>query len=113
MCVREEHLGYDKKVDFCSWADVWEDDKAIVLKQDVRWCLFCYNPSTQPIVKGKGEGEGGHQCQGQGQNTDLQKMQEDEEAILLTGATRSVLLTRNINRVSGINIPNSSAAEHG
>ena len=39
-----------------------------------------------------------------GKDTDLQKIQEEEEAILLTGATRRVLLTRNINRVSGINM---------
>ena len=42
----------------------------------------------------------------------MQKIQDEgeEEAILLTGATRSVLLIRNINRVSAINSPNILAA---
>ena len=80
-------------MDFCSRADVGEDDKAIVLKQDIRWRLLCYNPTTQEIVKGT--------------DANLQKMQEED--ILLTGATRSVLLMRNINRVSGINIQKRSA----
>ena len=81
-------------MDFCSRADVGEDDKAIVLKQDIRWRLLCYNPTTQEIVKGT--------------DANLQKMQEED--ILLTGATRSVLLIRNINPVSAISIPNSSTA---
>ena len=44
-------------MDFCSGADVGEDDKAIVLKQNICWRLLCYNPTIQAIVKGEMEEE--------------------------------------------------------
>ena len=46
------HLGYYKKMNLCSRSDIREDDKAVILEQNICRRLFCNDPVRQSLIEG-------------------------------------------------------------
>ena len=96
------HLGYYKKMNLCSRSDIREDDKAVILEQNICRRLFCNDPVRQSLIEERSKKERRRR------RTYLQNIQVEDEAILLTGEVTSVLTIKNINWVSAINIQSIS-----
>ena len=51
------HLGYYKKMNLCSRPDIREDDKAVILEQNICRRLFCNDPVRQSLIEGRSNNE--------------------------------------------------------